>query len=241
MKISRKVMVGLLAASLILLSVAAVVAWRGSADQRSMAGPATEMSAIATRGNLEVIVSGSGTLQSEVREDVRVPLSGSLVRFDLEAGRKVSAGDILAKLDVQDMELQIERKRLDIEIQERELQKLREEETEAVLTATESGLIDWSVRDGDRVQSGSGIATVTDRDYLEVTGRFSSAGVAGIVKGQTAAFPTEAAESALHLVPAAPADCLVRNNPDADAPPPMKFGCITVNRLFPQSAFPRRP
>jgi HlyD family secretion protein len=188
MKISRKVMVGLLAASLILLSVAAVVAWRGSADQRSMAGPATEMSAIATRGNLEVIVSGSGTLQSEVREDVRVPLSGSLVRFDLEAGRKVSAGDILAKLDVQDMELQIERKRLDIEIQERELQKLREEETEAVLTATESGLIDWSVRDGDRVQSGSGIATVTDRDYLEVTGRFSSAGVAGIVKGQTAAF-----------------------------------------------------
>jgi len=188
MKISRKVMVGLLAALFILLSLTAVLVWRGSAAQRSMAGPATEMSAVATLGNLEVIVSGSGTLQAEVREDVRVPLSGSIKRYEIEEGVKVTAGDVLAILDVQDMELQIERKRLDIEIQERELQKLRGEATEAVVTATESGEIDWSVRDGDRVQSGSNIATVTDREYLEVSGRFSAADVVGIVKGQTAAF-----------------------------------------------------
>lgn len=185
MKISRKVMVGLLAA---LFSLTAVLAWRGSAAQRSMVNPATEMTAAATRGNLEVIVSGSGPLQAEVREDVRVPLSGSIVRYNAEAGRMVSAGDVLAILDVQDMELQMERKRLDIEIQERELQRLREETTEAVLTATEPGEIDWNARDGDRVQSGSNIATVTGREYIEVAGRFSAEDAAGIVKGQTAIF-----------------------------------------------------
>lgn len=188
MKISKRVMTRLLAAVIILSAIIATVTWHGTAAQRSSTSPAAEMTAVTTRGDLEVIVSGSGTLQSEVREDVRVSLSGSIVRFDAEAGRKVSAGDILAKLDVQDMELQLERKRLDIEIQERELQKLREEETEAVLTARESGQIDWNMRDGDRVQSGSNIATITDLEYIEVTGRFSAADAAGITEGQTATF-----------------------------------------------------
>ncbi|MBS4007108.1 MAG: HlyD family efflux transporter periplasmic adaptor subunit [Clostridium sp.] len=188
MKISRKVITRLLAAVLILSAIIAAVTLSGTAAQRSTASPAAEMTAVATRGDLEVIVSGSGTLQSEMREDVRVPLSGSIVSFDAAAGRKVSAGDILAKLDVQDMELQLERKRLDIEIQERELQKLREEDTEAVLTARESGEINWSVREGDRVQSGSNIATITNLEYIEVTGRFSAADAAGITEGQSAAF-----------------------------------------------------
>lgn len=184
MKITRKVTIW----SLIVVILFAAVAWRGFARRRNRPGLSTDMIAVAERGDLEVKVSGSGTLAAGVREDVRTPLSGSIGNYSVEEGRLVSAGEVLAELDVQDMGLQIERKRLDIEIQERELNKIYEEKTNAILTASRTGEINWNVQDGDRVQSGSVIASVTDREYIEVAGRFNSSDIASIKNGQTAKF-----------------------------------------------------
>jgi HlyD family secretion protein len=139
------------------------------------------------RGDLAVNVSGTGRVEAVARKDVRVSMGGTLSVYNVQEGN-VRAGEVLAELEVQDMSLQLEQSRLDIAIQETELEKLRAEKTAQTVNTTQGGEVTWQVRDGDRIQSGSVIATVTERDYLEVVGRFTAAQVAAISKGQAAVF-----------------------------------------------------
>lgn len=139
------------------------------------------------RGDLMVNVSGTGRVEAVDRRDVRVSMGGALNVYNVQEGN-VRAGEVLAELEVQDMSLQLEQSRLDIAIQEAELEKLRAEKTAQTVSTTQGGEVTWQVKDGDRIQSGTVIATVTERDYLEVVGRFTAAQAAAISKEQAAVF-----------------------------------------------------
>ncbi|KKM11111.1 hypothetical protein SY88_10285 [Clostridiales bacterium PH28_bin88] len=182
----KKVGVWLLVA--VILIAAAGAGWRYFSARRNTATAQSTrvLTAKVERGDLEVKVSGTGAVEAAAQEEVRTRMSGTITRFDMKDGQQVTAGQLLAELEVQDLSLQIEKARLDITIQERDLAKLRQEKTLDTVKSPGNGEITWKVKEGDRVSEGNVIATIQDRNRLEVVGRFNSAQLEQIKPGQEA-------------------------------------------------------
>lgn len=188
MKVMKVKKVGVWLLVAVILIAAAGAGWQYfSARRNTAAAQSTRvLTAKVERGDLEVKVSGTGAVEAAAQEEVRTRMSGTINRFDMKDGQQVTAGQSLAELEVQDLSLQIEKARLDITIQERDLAKLRQEETLDTVKSPGNGEITWKVKEGDRVQEGSVIATIQDRNRLEVVGRFNSAQLEQIKPGQEA-------------------------------------------------------
>jgi len=181
----KKIGIGLLV--IVLLVVAAVAGWQIFSDRRNARAQSLRMlTAKVERGDLEVRVSGTGAVEAAAQEEVRTLMSGTITRFDMKDGQQVTAGQLLAELDVEDLSLQIEKARLDITIQERELDQLRREKTLDTVKSPGNGEITWEVKEGDLVQEGNVIATIQDRTRLEVVGRFNATQLEDIKPGQEA-------------------------------------------------------
>lgn len=196
----NKILVLLVVGSLILVLAAGL--FRGARARRSAVTAAADLKGVVERGNLDVVITGTGTVQAGEHKELRAAMSGSVARFDADEGMFVETGQVLAELDVQDIRSQIDAKKIDLEIQERELQKLKEEQTQDSLKAPAAGEVVWSVRNGDRIQAGAAIASVTDYNYLEVRGRFNGTQITAIKEGQAAAFylPDHALEFGGHVI-----------------------------------------
>jgi HlyD family secretion protein len=172
---------------IVLVAVSIWYGWQRFASQRAVAGQEARMMAVKVeRGNLQVRVSGTGAVQAANQEEIRARMSGTVYRIDMEDGQEVQAGQVLAELEVQDLSLQIDRARLDIVIQERELARLRQEKTIDAVIAPASGEVTWRVRPGDRVQEGAIIGTLQDRTKIKIVGRFNAAQMQHIRAGQQA-------------------------------------------------------
>ncbi|MEW6661412.1 MAG: efflux RND transporter periplasmic adaptor subunit [Bacillota bacterium] len=171
----------------VIITASAWYGWQKYSVRRASANQGSQMMTVKVeRGNLQVRVTGTGAVQAANQEEIRTRMSGTINRMAMKDGQQVQAGQVLAELDVQDLSLQIDKARLDITIQERELAKLRQEKTVDTVTAPGSGDIAWKVKAGDRVQEGAIIATLQDKSRMEIVGRFNSAQVEHIKAGQTA-------------------------------------------------------
>jgi HlyD family secretion protein len=175
----------------ILVAVVAIacmgVGWRVLTAKRSAAAQASRIiTAKVERGDLEVRVSGTGSVEAASEEEVRARMSGTISEFAMKDGQQVEAGQVLALLETKDLSLQIERARLDIDIQERALEKLRKEKVFDTIQSPGNGEITWNIKEGDRVQEDGVIATIQDRSRLEVIGSFNSTQVQNIKPGQEA-------------------------------------------------------
>lgn len=185
MQMTKKTGIWLLIAVVVVFGV--VLGWRlFSARSKATAQSSRIMTARVERGDLEVKVSGTGTVEAAVSEEVRTQMSGTITRYEMKEGQQVQAGQVLAELEVEDMGLQIEKARLNIAIQERELATLRQEKTQQTVKAPGSGEITWLVKEGDQVQKNNVIATIQNRNMLEAVGKFNSAQVKHIKIGQKA-------------------------------------------------------
>ncbi|MEW6622838.1 MAG: efflux RND transporter periplasmic adaptor subunit [Bacillota bacterium] len=157
-----------------------------SARRKAQAQPSDTMTVKVQRGDLEELVSGTGSIEAAVQEEIRTRISSSIAGFYMSDGQQVTAGQLLAELEADDLSLQIERKRLDIAISERDYNKLRQQLTPTVIKAPSAGEVTWLVKENSRVQEDAVIATVLDRSIMEVTGSFNSAQLADIRVGQKA-------------------------------------------------------
>lgn len=153
------------------------------AASRQTAG---QMVTRVTRGNIDVKVSGTGTVEAGSREDIRATLGGAVLSSNLENGLQVQAGQVLLEVEVQDLSLQVEKNRLDLQIQQQELEKLYSEKTFVQVTAEQGGELTWHVKNGDRVQSGALLATIVNREIIEVAGKFDPGQINSVKNGQNA-------------------------------------------------------
>lgn len=171
----------------VIAAVALGLGWRFFSTRSSAVSQTSRLMTVRVeRGDLEVRVSGTGAVEAAAQEEVRTRISGTITRFDVKDGEQVKAGQVLAELDAPDLRLQIEKARLDVAIQERELATLLGEKTFEQVKSPGDGEITWKVKEGDRVQEGNVIATIQNRKRLELVGKFNSAQVEHIKPGQEA-------------------------------------------------------
>ncbi|NLY39443.1 MAG: HlyD family efflux transporter periplasmic adaptor subunit, partial [Firmicutes bacterium] len=119
----------------------------------------SQMEAVVERGDLEVWVSGNGTVTAAVEEAVRAGTAGIIETYRLADGLEVAAGDELVTLQFQDLSTEIKLRELDIANLEEQKDNLEEQEY-FTLQANAAGQVHWLKKKGDRVQGGDLIAHI---------------------------------------------------------------------------------
>jgi len=95
--------------------------WTQSARQREM----ETRSAIVERGPMLMIVSASGNVDPHSRVDLNFETPGRVAEVLVETGDTVESGDLLARLDTGQLELQVQQAQAALDLAEAQLAQLR--------------------------------------------------------------------------------------------------------------------
>ena len=120
----------------------------------------SQMEAVVERGDLEVWVSGNGTVTAAVEEAVRAGAAGIIETYRLADGLEVAAGDELVTLQFQDLSTEIKLRELDIANLEEQKDNLEDQDLFMTVQAPAAGQVHWLKKKGDRVQGGDLIAHI---------------------------------------------------------------------------------
>lgn len=141
---------------------------------------------VATKGSIEVSISGSGTIQPISRYDIIPLVKGSITESKYEVGSTVKKGDVLYRFDSTDLQSNIQKSQNSL---------LRSDITEQTntnaiknlrVTASSSGtLTNFTLKQGEQVSS-SKVADIVNSDNLIAKIPFNSAQVAQINVGDEA-------------------------------------------------------
>jgi len=129
---------------IILLVVIALIAggaygftkWRAS-KQASTTAPSTST---VQRGDLQAVVSSSGTVRSAQSLDVTFGTSGTVAEVLVEIGDEVKAGQELAKLDTATLEAAVTSAEISLRLKQSALNELKEPATKTEIAAAEATL-----------------------------------------------------------------------------------------------------
>lgn len=112
------------------------------------ATPAAEPADISEDPNVELVpvaletmvdtVSATGSIEPKAEVDMKFEIGGTVEEVLVKRGQYVSAGTVLARLDTDDLELEVEKADIDLAKQEAELEKLLEPELEEKITSARS-------------------------------------------------------------------------------------------------------
>jgi HlyD family secretion protein len=117
----RKTLYVILGVIIVAVAVSAVV-WRS----RQVEQPEeTARSAIVERGTMLVAISASGSIEPKARVNLAFESPGRVAEVTVEVGDSVEAGDVLARLDTRQLELQVEQARAALALAEAQLAQLQ--------------------------------------------------------------------------------------------------------------------
>ena len=153
----------------VLLILAGAAAWYFKPWKSEMAVSAaiSQRTAVIRRGDLNVTISGSGSVYPSVSTSIKVEADGTVKENYMEEGKKVKAGEVLLILNKYDNE--ISEKKLENNLEQKKLayQKLLKKYEALTVKAPVSGKItDIMVEEGDDVNAGRELVTITDDSVL---------------------------------------------------------------------------
>lgn len=191
--------------SAVIILIAAAVIWGvnffKSRDSKSQA--AQFNTAIAKKGDLSVVVSGSGPISSSEKFTLTSNVSGTLTKVYFKDGDKVKSGDLIFEIDDKDTELQIKQLKNSIA-----LAKLTHDNNVADLEAStvtapiDGEILDLQIKEGDSISNNGTLFTIIDKSKLTLLVPFNNTYRSKLSIGQKVdvnAFDTEKDE--LHEVP----------------------------------------
>lgn len=109
---------------IVLLALAGVGAWLGWVTYLRPTGPATTYQyAQVSRGDIEHVVTATGTLQPRDYVDVGAQVSGQLRKVHVDIGATVKAGDLLAEIDPTVLQSRVDATRAQLRFQHAQLQE----------------------------------------------------------------------------------------------------------------------
>lgn len=113
--------------------------------RRARNAAAAYSTAVATRGSLEVTVTGTGTLAPKARQDCVVSAGGKVVSISVEPGRAVKAGQTLLVLSNDNLSDQVAQARLELRLAQMDLDTLTKagsgQATEADIASAEAAVL----------------------------------------------------------------------------------------------------
>lgn len=165
-----------IAVLLCLLIAAATVAGMNYATSKSAGNVSNQQTAAVGKGDLSILVSGSGPIGATSKYDVTSNVNGTLTKIYFKDGDQVKAGDLIFEIDDKDARLQI--KQLENSIaqtvlsQEHSLKELQYDTITAPIDGEAAAL---QVKEGDSVSKNGTVLTITDKSRLKLLVSFNNA------------------------------------------------------------------
>jgi HlyD family secretion protein len=165
----------------------AYYAYKEFAATASASGFQQQNTAKVKRGDLNVTITGTGTLQPVSRYDIVPLVKGSIVSAPFEEGEKVEKGDLLYKIDDSDLMYSIEKAQNSVEKLKRRRNQLLGDLDNLVVYAPVSGrMINFDAKEGESLSSNSQIASIVDHNRIILTVPFHKSQINKIKVGQDA-------------------------------------------------------
>jgi HlyD family secretion protein len=138
-------------------AIAAVIVWR---TQQAQASEEETRSAVVERGTLLVAVSASGSVEPQNSVGLTFESPGQVTDVPVKVGDRVKTGDVLARLDTRQLELQVHQAQAALAAVEAQLAQLKAGPRPEEVTAAEADLraaqaqVNNAVANLDQLQSG---------------------------------------------------------------------------------------
>lgn len=171
--LKKKILIGMAVLLIIAVATAAGMNYLKSKNTKNVA---KQQTTAVERGDLSVIVSGSGPISSTSQYDVTSNVSGTLTKINFKDGDKVKEGDLLFEIDDKDTRLQI--KQLENSIAQSELSQeysMKDLKYNTITAPIDGEVVDVQVKAGDSLSKSSTVLTITDKSKLKLLVSFSNA------------------------------------------------------------------
>lgn len=163
----------ILISALILVVLAVFFIIKGCATK-----PAVNMvSTVAkvTRGDVEVTLSGSGTVEANEQYNITSLVKGDVVEDYFEEGNVVLEGDPLYKIDTSDMENSIKRGQDSLSKAQRDYSKNLKDQAKLNITSPISGVVtECYIEKNDTVNKNTNVVEITDSENMLLTIDFNA-------------------------------------------------------------------
>nr|MCR4718023.1 efflux RND transporter periplasmic adaptor subunit [Bacillota bacterium] len=172
-------------AAIIIILIIAVSC--SSAKKKASSSVFARETDIVTRGDVDVTITGSASVEPYERFEIIPKVSGDIVYCPFDVGDSVEKGDLLYGFDTSSSDLTVERQRLSLEQSENSYKNALEERDKLYIKAKNNGTISgFSLKTGQEVKNGTKIADIADTDNLEVVLPFTAAQISSIHAGDSA-------------------------------------------------------
>ncbi len=182
---SRKKVITCSIVGVIIVAIAAggFILTKNNASQNS---PATaQRTARVTKGNIEVSITGSGTITSANTADLMSNVAGKIIKAYFKEGDVVKKGDLLYEIDDNDAQLNIQK--IENSISQANLSAGSNDKKygNLVITAPFSGKVtNIQAEKGESVNNGKSLFTLTDTSNMTISVPFSTTDINNIKVGQ---------------------------------------------------------
>ncbi|MBM7872123.1 HlyD family secretion protein [Clostridium pascui] len=146
-----------------------------------------QRTATVKRGNIQEFVSGSNSIYFPNSKILYSKIGATVTKINFKEGDTVKAGDIIAEFDASDFESTLSTSTN--ELLQNQLTASANNEAVENLTIKASltgNVTNIAVSEGDKVQAGGTVITITDTSKLKVTLTYNETDVKKVSKGQSA-------------------------------------------------------
>lgn len=140
-----------------------------------------------TTGDIEISTSGSSTIKSRNKKEIKSLSSGIVDNIFVEVGQVVNEGDLLLSFENDSTNSEIDRLQLELQQEIDSLGDVKDNTENLKVYAPQSGYIgDITVEVGDDLSNGYTFTTITEKDKLYIPGYYTKTAVDGIKVGDKA-------------------------------------------------------
>lgn len=127
------------------------------------------MTVPAAIGNVESVISGTGTLNPANQYEVKSLVKGEILKAPFEEGDTVKKGELLYKISTSELSNGLKSAKLGVEKSQNAYKDILEKKENLKITSTASGYVKkLYVKKGDTLQAGTKIADISDYDTMYI-------------------------------------------------------------------------
>lgn len=193
-KLSKKqIIIGACVLAAAVAAVAVVNAKKGKKPVDSI-----QSTDIVTRGDVEVVITGSAAVEPNERYEIISMVSGDIISSAYDVGDSVSEGDVLYQFDTSSTDIGLEKSALSVSQSEINYNQALKKAEDLIVTAPCSGVISGlDIKKGDDVSAGAKIADINNSRVMKVVLPFNESQINNIYIGSAAEVTSSANMSSM--------------------------------------------
>lgn len=188
---------------LVVVAALAVLILRGCSGGGATSASGTYIPAVATKQDLVVSVTGTGTIEPIKSYKVTTLIKGEVLDAPFEEGQAVRKDDLLFRMDSKDVESEIQKLVLSVESAQLNYNELlkqqRDNQKDRNIKANATGVVTKLYIDpGDKITAGTPIADILDRDNMKLKSPFHADQAMSFYVGQDASITVDGTTDILY-------------------------------------------